>query len=261
MIRSYDSNSPAYAQDNTQLQIIRCMIGAKTFDKMGENDKKQFLQTHWVVRATEKGATLIDEGQDKSVVSVFLSGWAFRYQTLADGKRQILDFLLPGALIGFGSGETNSYGVATVTNCTVASLPPACFYRLLSDCPALAIRVAECLAMSEMRAHDHMTTLGRRNARERVASLIVELTSRIQLKKLSAEAGALELPITQVMIGDALGLSNEHVCRTLARLAEDGVLELDRHALRVLDPEALAAEAGADLDVQQCLLRSLAIAA
>jgi CRP-like cAMP-binding protein len=216
---------------------------------------------HWVVRIAQKGAALIDQGQDRSFVSVFLSGWAFRYQTLPDGKRQILDFLLPGALIGFGSGETNWYGVETVTNCTVASLPLASFYRLLSECPPLAIRVAECVAMSEMRAHEHMTTLGRRNARERVAALIIELTSRTQLKKLASEANALELPITQVMIGDALGLSNEHVCRTLARLAEDGVLELNRHALRVLDPVALAEEAGVDIDVPQSQRKQLALAA
>jgi hypothetical protein len=63
------------------------------------------------------------------------------------------------------------------------------------------------------------------------------------------------------MIGDALGLSNEHVCRTLARLAEDGVLELNRHALRVLDPVALAEEAGVDIDVPQSQRKQLALAA
>jgi CRP/FNR family transcriptional regulator, anaerobic regulatory protein len=261
MIRSHDIYTTANTQDNTQMRAIRYLVGTQGFARLGEDERKFLSQMHWVIRTVPKGTTLIDQGQDRSVVSVLFSGWAFRYQTLLDGKRQILDFLIPGALVGFGPGETNWYGVETVTDCTVASLSLTCFYRLLSGCPALAIRIAECVAMGEMRAHEHMTNLGRRNARERVAALIIELTSSTQLKKADSTTNAMELPITQVMIGDALGLSNEHVCRTLAKLAEDGVLELSHRALRVLDAEALAEEAGGDADMVPSMTKHLALAA
>jgi DNA-binding transcriptional regulator LsrR (DeoR family) len=59
---------------------------------------------------------------------------------------------------------------------------------------------------------------------------------------------SIDLPVTQIMIGDALGLSNEHVCRILGKLANDGVIEINHHTLKVLDQTALAREAGADPD-------------
>jgi CRP/FNR family transcriptional regulator len=188
---------------------------------------------------------------------VLLSGWAFRYQTLSDGKRQILDFLLAGALIGFGAaGQANWYGVEAVTDCSVASIPHAQFRRLLTICPSLAIRVAERVSEGERRAHEHMTSLGRRSARERIAAFIVELTPRT-----GKGADTLDLPVTQIMIGDALGLSNEHVCRTLRKLADDGVIALGRHSIHVLNPETLMSEAGLDAGEMATAERLMPVAA
>ena len=97
-----------------------------------------------------------------------------------------------------------------------------------------------------MRAHEHMTSLGRRSARERIAALIVELTCRAQCTDLGKREYSIDLPVTQIMIGDALGLSNEHVCRVLGKLAGDGVIEINNHTLKVLDQAALAREAGTE---------------
>jgi CRP/FNR family transcriptional regulator, anaerobic regulatory protein len=91
-----------------------------------------------------------------------------------------------------------------------------------------------------------MTSLGRRNARERIAALIVELTCRAQCTDLGKHEYSIDLPVTQMMIGDALGLSHEHVCRVLGKLANDGVIEINNHTLNVLDQVALARESGAD---------------
>ncbi len=207
-------------------------------------EPRQAESFHWSNRVFEKGSNLMAQGEARSCVAVLLSGWAFRFQTLPDGKRQILDFVFAGALLGFGSGHSHYYGVEAITACEVATLPSTQFKRLLIGCPTLALQVAEKVADSEMGAHEHLTGLGRRTALERVAALIVELMERTQSSKCAQSAGTLELPITQIMIGDALGLSNEHVCRTLAKLAKKGLIELSRHALRVLDPKAVAIEAG-----------------
>jgi CRP/FNR family transcriptional regulator len=108
------------------------------------------------------------------------------------------------------------------------------------------MQVVERVLDSEMRAHEHMTSLGRRGARERISALIVELTCRAQCTDLGKHEYSIDLPVTQIMIGDALGLSNEHVCRVLGKLANDGVIEINNHTLKVLDQVALAREAGTD---------------
>lgn len=246
MIHLADCNTRLPDQDKSVSLTLKHLLGVPALARLESGERERLEGVRWLVRAVDKSRSLIDQGQDRETVCVLLSGWAFRYQTLSDGKRQILDFIFAGSLIGFGSGTTNSYGVETVTNCTVATLPHGQFRRLLATCPTLAIQVVERVSDSEMRAHEHMTSLGRRSARERIAALIVELTSRAQCKELGMRKYSIDLPVTQIMIGDALGLSNEHVCRILGKLANDGVIEINHHTLKVLDQVVLAREAGAD---------------
>lgn len=231
-------------EQQTSALILRHLMDQTARAKPSNQDMPHIESFHWSTRPYEKGCTLIAQGEARNSVSVLLSGWAFRFQTLPDGKRQILDFVFAGALLGFGSGGIHQYGVEAITSCAIASLQNTQFRQLLSSYPALAFYVAERVADSEMRAHEHLTGLGRRTARERVAALIIELMDRTHNSMDSKRAGKLELPITQTMIGDALGLSNEHVCRTLAKLVDNGLIELGRHVLRVLDPAAVARESG-----------------
>ena len=248
MIHLADRKTKLPDHEKQASPILKHLLGVPTLAHLESIERERLEGARWLVRTVDKSSPVIDQGEDREVVCVLLSGWAFRYQTLPDGKRQILDFIFAGALIGFGSGNANPYGVETVTNCSVATLPHGQFRRLLTTCPTLAVQVVESVSDSEMRAHEHMTSLGRRSARERIAALIVELTSRAQCKELGMRKYSIDLPVTQIMIGDALGLSNEHVCRILGKLANDGVIEINHHTLKVLDQTTLAREAGANPD-------------
>jgi CRP-like cAMP-binding protein len=246
MIQLADFNPEIPCRENAASLILKRLLGGSAFANLLKDEKERLESARWRVRSACKGSSLADQGEGRNDVSVLMSGWAFRYRTLPDGKRQILDFIFSGALIGFGVGNTNHYGVETITNCTVATLPFGEFRRLLTACPALAGQVVESMAGSEIRAYEHMTSLGRRSARERIAALIVELASRTQCKELGIRNYSIELPLTQTMIGDALGLSNEHVCRILGKLADIGVVEIDNRELHVLDQKTLMREAGMD---------------
>jgi CRP/FNR family transcriptional regulator, anaerobic regulatory protein len=247
MIRMLNCPSHTLADSQPTASVLRHLMGQSAWASIGSQERLHIGGFHWSTKSYGKGNCLIAQGAPRNTISILLSGWAFRFQALPEGKRQILDFVFAGALLGFGSGNTNWYGVEAVTACKVALIQYSQFRRLLAGCPTLAVQVAERVADSEMRAHEHMTGLGRRTARERVAALVVELMTRTNSLKSGLCVGTLELPVTQIMIGDALGLSNEHVCRTLAKLADDGVIELGRHAVRVIDPRAIAIEAGKDL--------------
>jgi len=239
-------NTKLRDHDTSASPILKHLLGVSALTQLESGERQRLDSVRWLVKTIDRGCSLIDQGEERETVGILLSGWAFRYQTLPDGKRQILDFIFAGSLVGFGSGTTNSYGVEMVTACTVATLPHGQFRRLLATCPTLAMQVVERVSNSEMRAHEHMTSLGRRSARERIAALIVELTCRAQCTDLGKRKYSIDLPVTQMMIGDALGLSNEHVCRVLGKLASDGVIEINNHTLKVLDRAALTREAGAD---------------
>ncbi|MDP1700280.1 MAG: Crp/Fnr family transcriptional regulator [Aestuariivirga sp.] len=246
MTQFTNCNTKAPDHNKADSLVFRHLMDDQTLLPLDSGERQRLDSVRWLVKTIDRNCPVIGQGEDREVVAVLLSGWAFCYQTLPDGKRQILDFIFAGALVGFGTGLTNSYGVETVTACNVATLPHGQFRRLLATCPALAMQVVERVSDSEMRAHEHMTSLGRRSARERVAALIVELTCRAQCTDLGRREYSIDLPVTQMMIGDALGLSNEHVCRILGKLANDKVIEINNHTLKVLDQPALSREAGAD---------------
>lgn len=246
MINLADCGKKLPDHDKFALPILKHLLGIPALSQLENGERQRLEGVRWLVRTIDRNCSAIDQGQDREIVGVLLSGWAFRYQTLPDGKRQILDFIFAGSLVGFGSGTTYTYGVETVTSCTVATLPHGQFRRLLATCPSLAIQVVERVSDSEMCSHEHMTSLGRRSARERIAALIMELISRARCTDFGKRKYSIDLPVTQMMIGDALGLSNEHVCRLLGKLASDGVIEIKNHTLNVYDHLALSREAGAN---------------
>ena len=238
--------SKAFVLNHQKTAMLKLLIGASNHGTLNASEKLTIESANWVIRTIDKGHTLLCQGEECCTISIIMSGWAFSHQTLSDGKRQILDFALAGTLLGFGANRTSQRGVETITPCVVASLPISQFYGVLARCPHFAVQIAECIVDSELRAHAHLTHLGRRSARERVAALIVELITRISLHNVKGNEQGFDLPLTLTMIADALGLTCEHVCRTLSKMADDGVLELKRHSLRVSNSAVLYKEAGVE---------------
>lgn len=199
------------------------------------------------IRRLEAGQTLFEQGDLPDHVYILAGGWALRHRTLADGRRQILDFALPGALLGWGSGAGMGHGVEARTDCTLCAIPRGQFRALTARLPSLALRIAESFAEGEAVAFDRLTTVGQLTARERVAHLLHELAGRAR-RAMGRAAGTegFDLPLTQTHIADALGLTSVHVCRTLAELRKDNVLLLRAGKLKVLDMARLREEAGVD---------------
>ena len=221
-----EQNSNSVASDMKKVAMFNSLIGTTNYSALDMAEKLILEAANWNIRTIDSGNTILAQGEVVSSISIILSGWSFAYRTLADGRRQILDFTLAGNLMGFGANRIAQNGVETITPCVIGNLPISQFYSLLGRCPHFAVHLAECIVDSEQRAHSHLTQLGRRSARERVAALIVELATRSKLRKTIGSVGGQDLPLTLAMIADALGLTCEHVCRTLAKLFEDGVVEL-----------------------------------
>lgn len=175
----------------------------------------------------EAGAEFIHPEQADSELYTIYTGWAFRYKELADGRRQILSFALPGDLIGlqgtmFGK---SMYGAIALTEIELCVIPRRRLSRLFERAPEVAYEVTWLGARSEAIVDESLLTAGRRNADERIAALICSLYKRAEPLGLLQD-GALILPLTQQHIADALGLSLVHTNKTLARLRAQGLFSL-----------------------------------
>lgn len=199
-------------------------------------------------RSLRPGESLYFQGDEGRNVYLLHDGWAFRHQSLEDGRRQILDFGLPGAVFGFPGSGVMSHSVEALNHCTFSVFSRDKLMGLLTQVPALGIRFIEAMAGAEARAFEHLTSVGRRTARERVANLLMELLLRARRTTPANGPTRMTLPLMQPHIADALGLASETVCRTLAAMRKDGILVLRAQKLEVLDMDRLAQEAGIEVD-------------
>ena len=192
---------------------------------------------------------LMVEGDRLTYGYILEEGWACGYRLLNDGRRQILNFVLPGDCIGASAGviRTADHSVCTLTSCRVVPFSAARLAELQRGCPELRHAFAWSARRELAMLQERLVNLGRRTARERVAHLILELLHRLREVGL-ANGTTFELPLTQGALGDALGLSIVHVNRTLRRLNEEGVIRYRPGFVAAIDLPALARIAEFDED-------------
>ena len=173
---------------------------------------------------------------------LLLSGWACHQQVLADGRRQIFSFLIPGDILTTDYGRIFMGTTVALTSVIASELPRHDAPGGLYDAGGLLALALEFSKQErEHHLHQQVLRLGGMNARERMVHLLSELCER------SAYAGLfdgekLPFPLTQEVLGDALGMSLVHVNRTLQRLrgekvianAGHGMLQIDKHKLSAL---------------------------
>jgi CRP-like cAMP-binding protein len=186
------------------------------------------------------GAEIIRAGDESPEIYTLYSGWAFRFKTLPDGRRQILNFLLPGDLVGLQAAmfDAAQYGVEALTDVELCLLPRRKVWALFDEMPGLAFDVAWLGAREEGYVDDNLTSTGRRTAAERIAALIVSLYKRAKALGL-VENDSFEFPLTQQHIADALGMSLVHTNKTLARLRRLGMYTRANGTLTLTNPRVL----------------------
>ena len=192
----------------------------------------------------DEGDTLIHEGQTDTRLFTLLEGWAYRFKTLSDGRRQILNFLLAGDFIGVQQkmGDSAAHGVVTLTKARFCVFDRDALWDLHRNQPTMGFNVTWLTAHEESLVDDNLLSIGRRSAEERVA------TSLILLYKRAAALGAhteqpgegVLFPPTQQHLADALGLSLAHTNKTLRKLQKRNLFRMASGRLRLIDAAALA---------------------
>ena len=195
--------------------------------------------------AVDKGATVLVEGSHSAHLYTVLSGWAFRYKLLPDGRRQILNYLMPGDLIGLqGSvmGEMQ-HSVEALSPMLLCVFERDSLHELYRNHPGLAYDITWIASREERMLDENLLSVGRRSAIERAAYLIAFIGSRAKVVGLNGKQ-SIQIPITQQHIADTLGLSLVHTNKTIRKLMDRKLVLWRDGGCEVVDAEGLKQLAG-----------------
>ena len=194
------------------------------------------------VRPYRAKRDLIKEGDQPEFVFLLVEGWACRYKILHDGKRQIMAYLVPGDLcdVHIFILKQMDHSIGLLSDAKVAAISKAKMLKLFAERPNLAQALWWSTLTDEAVLREWIVNMGQREAYERIAHLLVEIWLRLKAVGQTA-GGTFELPVTQVDLGDTLGLTPVHVNRMLQRLRADNLIEVSRGRLRIPDVQRLMA--------------------
>ena len=205
-------------------------------------DEVEFIQSVKVDhRPLPAGAEIIYMGQEDAELFTLFKGWAFRHQSLPDGRRQILNFLLPGDLVGFQASLMTAaqHSVEALTDVEVCVFSRRKAWSIFAKMPEVAYQLAWLGAREESLIDENFTSVGQRTARERMAALIIGLYRRAEHLGL-AEGHSFLFPLTRTHLSDALGLSLVHTIKTWSYLRRAGFFRIQGQRLELLNPRLTA---------------------
>lgn len=186
------------------------------------------------------GRDMVHEGQINQSAYILASGWVCSYKILSGGTRQIVDFQIPGDFLGLRSVlfRTADHNIEPVTKVEASEVLANDLLETFSNTPRLATAVLWAASRDEAMVVEHLVGIGRRDAKERTAHLLLELGARLKLVGLGSTSGY-GCPLSQYLLADALGLSAVHVNRVLRELRDDGLVTFQHGQVEIHDLNAL----------------------
>jgi CRP-like cAMP-binding protein len=224
--------------DNRHIDLITRRleaIGAVTGDQRDALSRLRARE-----RRAFRGQDLIEEGDKPSECMLVLSGFLYSYKMLADGKRQIVAFHVPGDIPDLQSLfiETMDFSLASSTDSIVAVIPHDDLRVLLASQPSLVNLFWRDTLIMAATFRTWVMATGRLDSSEHLAHLLCELHARYKAVGLTQDK-SFALPVTQSELADAMGLSAVHANRTVQSLRAAGMVEMEAGHVTILDLERL----------------------
>jgi CRP-like cAMP-binding protein len=207
-----------------------------------ESDFADLKRLPYQLLAFQAGEEVVSAGQLVSRAFVVETGWGVRTRTLSDGRRQIVNFMVPGDCFDLQAvlAARSDHAVSSLTPMRLRAVPAMSFVGAVRQNAALAAAFWWIGLQEESILREHIVRLGKRGARERLAHLLLELRRRQLIGGLD-EATARQAPLTREVLADALGLSVVHVSRVVTQFVKSGLLIVRHRLLQIDNVDALAA--------------------
>ena len=226
-----------------------CQIRHRAVCAYCEKSELMILESMKSYKHYAAGETILWTGDPMQHVGTVVTGVAALSQTMEDGRKQMVGLLLPSDFVGRPGRETSVFDIEATTDVTLCRFDRKPFEKLLVDLPHLRERMLE-MALDELdAAREWMLLLGRKTAREKIASLLALVAERQKHLGLHDPARPIEfqLNLTREAMADYLGLTLETVSRQINALKKDRLIELERQRhVRVPELDDLRLAAGMD---------------
>ncbi len=204
------------------------------------------LAANVVQVAVAAGSTFIVEGEKPVDFYSVTRGTARMFKMLPDGRRQIVGFAHIGHFLGLAATDTYGFSAEAIDPLELCRFSRPRMEAMIADFPALERRLRQTAAHELVLAQEQMLLLGRKTARERLASFLLAQSAVQAVGR--APLATVHLPMSRLDIADYLGLTGETVSRGMTKLRQDGLISLPEPDRVVLNDRAtLAAIANADL--------------
>ncbi len=234
---------------NTRVKCNECPIRHRAVCARCDDSELEVLEQMKFYRSYEAGEQISWRGDELTFVASLVFGVAALGKTLEDGRTQMLGLLLPSDFIGRPGRKEIEFDVTAVTDVTVCCFERQPFEHLIETTPHIAHRLLE-IAMDELdAARDWMLLLGRKTAREKVATFMEMMVRRQKVGPEDDAEYRYQMHLTREEIANYLGLTLETVSRQLSALKSDGALQfVDRRHFLLLDPAGLQLATGDDVE-------------
>jgi CRP/FNR family transcriptional regulator len=232
-------------------ECVDCPIRHRAVCARCDSKELERLEQIKYYRNYEAGQTIAWAGDEMGFVASVVRGVATLSQTLQDGRTQMVGLLLPSDFIGRPGRKTSPYDVTAVSDVTLCCFRRKPFEQIMAITPHVAERLLN-MSLDELdAAREWMLILGRKTAREKIASLLTIIARREAAGGLVRVKGAIviDLALTREAMADYLGLTLETVSRQISALKGEGIIQLDgKRRVIVPDIRRLMMETGDDMD-------------
>ncbi len=190
-------------------------------------------------RPIRKGEHLFRSGDTFFSIYAVRSGTIKTYAVTEDGDEQVTGFYLPGELMGIDGINTgqHSNSARALETSAVCEIPFDKLEILSAKMPTLQHHFFQLMSREIQADQQLIMLLSKKSAEERIAALLLSISSRHTRRGLSASG--FRLPMSRNDIGNYLGLAVETVSRVFTRLQKQGIIQVDGKDVEVLDMTAL----------------------
>jgi len=228
-----------------------CPIRHQAVCAYSQPDELVKLDAFKTYRHFSAGETMYWAGEEMTSIGSVVTGVATLSRSLPDGRRQMVGLMLPSDFIGRPGRKISPFDVVAASDVLLCTFQKRAFDTMIAQSPSLETRLLE-MTLDELdSAREWMLLLGRKTAREKIASLLAIIARRdaALLKSKPLDGLRFTLPLTREAMADYLGLTIETVSRQMSALKRDRIIEMeDARRITVPDYGALLDEAGDDAD-------------
>lgn len=226
--RTWNDDAAPVAELRLRIRCSECPIRHRAICSQCSSEELQTLDSMKRYKTFSAGERIAWAGERMSAVGSVIAGVATLSSTLADGRRQMVGLLLPSDFLGRPGRDVAAYDVVAATDVTFCMFQTRKFEQMIAQSPNLGNRLLE-MTLDELDcAREWMLVLGRKTAREKMASLFVYMARRDAALHHAYPSDGLHFPlyISREAMADYLGLTIETVSRQISALRRDKVVEL-----------------------------------